>query len=44
MGFDVFCYSIAEKIGSNGRTPEPIKQALISIRDDLNLNLASKEV
>lgn len=43
MGFDVFCYSIAERIGSNGRTPEPIKQTLISIRDHLNTNLASEE-
>jgi energy-coupling factor transporter ATP-binding protein EcfA2 len=43
MGFDVFCYSIAEKISNNGRTPEPIKQTLTSIRDNLNINLASEE-
>ena len=43
MGFDVFCYAIAERIGSNGRTPESIKQTLISIRDRLNTNVASEE-
>jgi ABC-type branched-subunit amino acid transport system ATPase component len=43
MNFDVFCYSIAEKIGTKGRTPEPIKQALVSIRDHLRTNMMSKE-
>jgi len=43
MHFDVFCYSIAEKIGSKGRTPERIKQPLISIRDHLNTNMAPEE-
>lgn len=43
MSFDVFCYAIAEKIGSKGRTPEPIKQTLISIGDHLNTNVASEE-
>jgi len=43
MRFDVFCYLIADKIGSKGRTPEPIKQTLISIRDHLNTNVASEE-
>jgi len=43
MRFDVFCYLIADKIGSKGRTPELIKQTLISIRDHLNTNMASEE-
>jgi hypothetical protein len=42
MGFEVFCYSIAEKIGKNGRTPEPIKRTLTSIKQYIskeNLNV-----
>jgi len=35
MSFDVFCYSIAEKIGKEDRTPESIKTTLNSIRDKL---------
>jgi len=43
MNFDVFCYAIAEKIGAEGRTPEPIKQTLSSIRDHLKINMTSEE-
>lgn len=32
MGFDVFCYSIAEKIGKEGRTLESIKKTLGSLK------------
>lgn len=35
MSFDVFCYSIAERIGRNYRTPESIKKTLSSIQDHL---------
>jgi len=35
MGFDVFCYSIAEKIAKAGRTPESIKKLLDSIRGSI---------
>lgn len=35
MGFEVFCYSIAGKIGENGRTPESIKNTLNSIKERL---------
>jgi len=43
MSLGVFCYSIAGKIGSKGRTPEPIKQTLLSIRDRLKTNVAPGE-
>lgn len=36
MSFEVFCYSVAERIGNNGRTPESIKKTLISIKERLN--------
>jgi len=36
MNFEVFCYSVAEKIGCTGRTPESIKQTLTSIQERLN--------
>ncbi len=35
MSFDVFCYLIAERIGKNLRTPEPIKKTLTSIQSKL---------
>jgi len=38
MSFDVFCYSIAEKISKNGRTPKSIEETLTSIK-----NLFSRE-
>ncbi|MCX5997616.1 MAG: AAA family ATPase [Chloroflexi bacterium] len=36
MSFEVFCYSVAERIGSTGRTPESIKKTLTSIKERLN--------
>lgn len=36
MGFGVFCYSVAERIGSTARTPESIKKTLTSIKERLN--------
>lgn len=35
MGFDVFCYSVAERMGKNGKTPESIKKTLDSIKERL---------
>lgn len=35
MSFDVFCYSIAEKIGKSSRTPESIKKTLTLIQESL---------
>ena len=35
MGFDVFCYSIAERMGKNDRTPKSIEETLNSIKDSL---------
>jgi hypothetical protein len=39
MSFDVFCYSIAEKISKNGRVPKSIEETLTSIK-----NLFSREI
>ena len=36
MSFEVFCYSVAERIGSTGRTSESIKKTLTSIKERLN--------
>ncbi len=33
MSFEVFCYSIAEKMSENGRTPKSIEETLASIRN-----------
>lgn len=41
MSFDVFCYSIAERIGKSGRTPESIKRTLSSIQERLKTHSAS---
>jgi hypothetical protein len=41
MSFDVFCYSIAERIGKNSRTPESITQALNSIQAHLKTHSTS---
>jgi hypothetical protein len=35
MNFIVFCYSIAERIGKNGRTPASIRNTLTSIQEHL---------
>lgn len=35
MSFDVFCYSVAERIAKAGRTPESIKNALGSIKESI---------
>jgi Fe-S cluster assembly ATPase SufC len=35
MGFDVFCYAIAEKIDKGGRTPKSIKKVLASIKEHI---------
>ncbi|HEX9896945.1 MAG TPA: AAA family ATPase [Dehalococcoidales bacterium] len=41
MSFEVFCYSVAERIGSTGRTPESIKKTLTSIKERLNAPLVA---
>jgi energy-coupling factor transporter ATP-binding protein EcfA2 len=38
MSFDVFCYSVAERIGNSGRTPESITKTLTSIQNQVNIN------
>jgi len=43
MDFDVFCYSIAERIGENGRTPESIKKTLTSIQESLKISSVSSQ-
>lgn len=43
MSFDVFCYSIAERIGKNGRTPESIKKTLNLIQQSLETFSASSQ-
>jgi hypothetical protein len=35
MSFEVFCYSIADRIGKNGRIPESIKKTLMLIQERL---------
>jgi len=41
MSFEVFCYSVAERIGSTGRTPEAIKKTLTSIQEHLKVRSAT---
>jgi ABC-type cobalamin/Fe3+-siderophores transport system ATPase subunit len=43
MSLEVFCYAIAERIGSTGRTPESIKKLLTSIQERLNTFSATSQ-
>ncbi|MCX5995538.1 MAG: AAA family ATPase [Chloroflexi bacterium] len=43
MGFDVFCYSIAERIGKENRTPESIITVLTSIKQNLSTQSARRD-
>jgi hypothetical protein len=44
MSFGVFCYSVAEKIGKGNRTPESIKETLLSIKENLERSMTIQSV